>query len=182
MEAVSLALGVVGLIGAFKGCIDLFSLFSSHRSLGRDYEISDAKLHVEKAILLQWAQRVRLFNHDYDSRLDDSETNQAVARILASIQHLWGETTALREQYGLRPTQSVADLVVPRVSLINKTRMDKLTREFEAMKLKMSKRQRGVSHVAKLRWVIADKDKFQQLIQELSHFVCFEAEQPATRP
>ncbi|KAH6886827.1 prion-inhibition and propagation-domain-containing protein [Thelonectria olida] len=171
MEAAGLALGVVGLAGAFKGCIDLFSCFSSHRSLGRDYEILDAKLQVEKVLLLQWAQRVRLFEGDYDQRLDESTTNQAVARILASIQHLLSESRALQERYGLKPTRNSQTTPTTRVSMISKARMERLTREFSAMRLRMSQRQKDVPPSAKLRWIIADKDKFKELIQELSHFV-----------
>ncbi|KAI8689150.1 HeLo domain-containing protein [Fusarium keratoplasticum] len=168
MEAVGLALGVVGLAGACKSCLDLFSCFASQRSLGRDYEILDAKLQVEKALLLQWAQRVRLLEENYDQRLDDPVTSQAVSCILASIQHLLSESTALKERYGLQPTRKGQET---RLSMINNARMERLTRDFNVMKLRMRQRQENVSRSARLYWIIADKEKFNELIQELSHFV-----------
>ncbi|KAM0556074.1 hypothetical protein ACHAPJ_006062 [Fusarium lateritium] len=170
MEPVGLALGVVGLAGVFKSCIDLFSYFASHRSMGRDYEILDAKLQVEKTLLLQWAQRVRLLEKSYDRRLDDPVTEQAISCILSSIHHLLGESTALQERYGLQSTKKVA-IPDTRMAMVSKARMAKLTRDFNTMQLRMSMRQKIVSPSAKLRWIITDKDKFNDLIHELSHFV-----------
>lgn len=168
-EAAGLVVGVIGLIGTFKSCIDLFSYFSSSRSLGRDYEILDAKLHVEKALLLQWAHRVRLLESEYDQRLDDSTTLSAVTRILASIQHLLSESSSLQERYGLQQTGRAMNET--RVATISKLRIQKFTQEFDALHIRMSQKQQGVSTSAKLRWIITDKDKFDRLIQELSHFV-----------
>ena len=90
-EAAGLVLGVIGLIGSFKDCVDLFSYISAARSLGRDYEVLNTKLDVEKTLLLQWAERVRLVKPRYDERLDDHNVQTAIARILASIQLLLSE-------------------------------------------------------------------------------------------
>ncbi|KAJ4237812.1 hypothetical protein NW760_003248 [Fusarium oxysporum] len=46
------AVGVVGLIGAFKDTIDLFGLLAESRDLGRDYEILRIKLDIQKTLLL----------------------------------------------------------------------------------------------------------------------------------
>lgn len=170
MEAIGLGIGVVGLAGVFKSCVDLFSYFSSHRSLGRDYEILEAKLHVEKTLLLQWSQRVRLFEESYDRRLDDPSTEQAVSLILSGIQHLLGETSALQARYGLRSTTD-PNTSNTMTATVSETRMAKITCDFDAMKLRMGIRQKLVSPSAKLHWIIDDKDKFNRLIQELSYFI-----------
>ncbi|EXL64835.1 hypothetical protein FOPG_18920 [Fusarium oxysporum f. sp. conglutinans race 2 54008] len=54
------AVGVVGLIGAFKDTIDLFGLLAESRDLGRDYEILRIKLDIQKTLLLQWTDRYGL--------------------------------------------------------------------------------------------------------------------------
>lgn len=173
-EAVGVVLGVVALVGTFKDCIDLFSYISTSRSLGRDDELLDAKLHVEKALLLQWAHRVRLLSREYDERLDDSTTSSAVTRILASIQHLMSESSLLQERYGLRQTEAPPPKGSPmetRAATISKLRMSRLAHEFDALQIRMNQKQKETSAAAKLRWIIKDKDKFEKLVDELSHFI-----------
>ncbi|KAK4035203.1 hypothetical protein C8A01DRAFT_18092 [Parachaetomium inaequale] len=87
-EVAGLALGVVGLagiVGAFKDVVDLFSLFVDSKHLGRDYEILDTKLDIEKTMLLLWADRVGLLRPDYDRRLDLPNTQETVFRLNALV-------------------------------------------------------------------------------------------------
>ena len=68
-EVAGLALGVIGLagvVGAFKDVIDLFTLFTDSKQFGRDYEILDTKLDIERTILFHWAERVKLLQPNYD--------------------------------------------------------------------------------------------------------------------
>lgn len=82
MEAVGLAISVISLVGAFKDCIDLFSMISTAQSVEKDFTILRVKLDIEKTLLLQWATQVRLLQEDYDSRLDMPDTRRIIDRIL----------------------------------------------------------------------------------------------------
>ncbi|OTB15848.1 hypothetical protein K445DRAFT_44342, partial [Daldinia sp. EC12] len=87
-EVAGLVLGVAGLagmIGAFRDAIDLFNDFMSSREFGRDYEILETKFDIERTILLQWSEQVRLLRPDYDRRLDDDTIQCAITRILGSL-------------------------------------------------------------------------------------------------
>jgi len=107
------AAGVAALVGVFKDCVDLFSLISAAQSLGRDYELLQVKLDVEKTLFLQWSERVRLLNycelsgkvklveHIYDKQLDDRSASITVTKILQSIQALLTESKSLMQRYGL---------------------------------------------------------------------------------
>lgn len=95
-------IGIVGVIGAFKDTIDLFNNFMSLREFGRDYEMLDAKVEIEKNTLLQWAHQVRLQKPDYDRRLDDKYIQHAVIKILGCIRLLMGDEKELRTRYGLQ--------------------------------------------------------------------------------
>ncbi|KAI1308591.1 prion-inhibition and propagation-domain-containing protein [Xylaria venustula] len=173
-EAVGLVLGVVGIIGTFKSCVDLLALFSSNSSFGRDHQILDTKLHVQKALLLQWAKRVRLVHPDYDKRLDDPTTQSTISRILAGIQQLLSESTVLEKRYGLRAASSSSSLPLRLESGIDgmtSARMDRFNRHFQQLKLDITENGKAISASKKMRWVIADKDKFEKLVQELSDFV-----------
>ncbi|KAK3898854.1 hypothetical protein C8A05DRAFT_46934 [Staphylotrichum tortipilum] len=79
------AVGLAGVVGAFKDVVDLYSLFVDSKHLGKDYEILDTKLDIEKTMLLHWANRVRLLQPDYDTRLDDLNTGDTVFRGLKMV-------------------------------------------------------------------------------------------------
>lgn len=84
-EVAGLALGVVGVvgvIGAFKDAIDLFAAITAPRQFSCDYEVITTKLDIEKMMLLQWADRVRLLRGDYDRRLTDADTGMGIRRTL----------------------------------------------------------------------------------------------------
>lgn len=172
-ETAGLVLGVVALAGTFKDCVDLFTYFSAYRSLDRDYEILVAKLDVEKTLLLQWAVRVRLLRPDHDLQLDDSTTQNAVAQVLASIRQLLGESSSLQERYGLKQyrEQPTAGSAQGMATTLSRGHMERFTEEFHALQIRMQQMRTAVPISAKCRWVITDKDKFEKLVQDLSHFV-----------
>ncbi|KAI0191102.1 prion-inhibition and propagation-domain-containing protein [Astrocystis sublimbata] len=174
-EPIGLVLGLVGLIGTFQSCISLFSLFLSSRALGRAYHILDTKLHVQKALLLQWATRVRLVHDDYDKRLDDPILQSTISRILAGIKLLLSESTLLEQRYGLRTDDTSVTSRRPeiesRASSITTSRMQQFNIDFDKLKINIKKTGESISRPTRMRWVVADKEKFEKLVQELSEFV-----------
>ncbi|KAI8962922.1 prion-inhibition and propagation-domain-containing protein [Daldinia sp. FL1419] len=181
-EIAGLVLGVAGLagvIGAFRDAIDLFNDFMSSREFGRDYEILETKFDIERTILLQWSEQVRLLRSDYDKRLDDETTRCAISRILGCIKLLMGDETQLKDRYGLgiadeqRPdeeTEFVGARHTNYVAVISGHRMAKFVKEFEAMKLRSIVRDKGLTMSKRIRWVVRDKAKFEELVNELNHF------------
>ncbi|KAK3491087.1 prion-inhibition and propagation-domain-containing protein [Neurospora hispaniola] len=171
MEPVGLAIGVIGLAGVLKSCVELFGYFSTYHSYGHDYNLLDAKLHVEKAVLLQWADRVRLLHEDYDRRLDNPTIREAVSHILSSITHLLSETSSLQQRYGVEQRDGPhSQLLVSQSSAIVSSLMEKFKNDYNTMQLRIHHRKATTPASDKLRWMIVDKDKFNTLIAELSHF------------
>ncbi|KAI1284086.1 prion-inhibition and propagation-domain-containing protein [Xylaria sp. FL0933] len=157
-----------------KSCADLIS-FSSNKSFGRDHQILEVKLNVQKALLLQWAKRVRLlYPDDYDKRLDDPDTQSTVSCILVAIQQLLSETTRLEQRYGLRavsPSSTPRTLFNSCVDRLTSSRMEKFHQDFEKLKIDIAENGKAVSASNRLRWIIVDKKKSEKLAQELSDFV-----------
>jgi len=189
-EVAGLVLGAAGvavLVGVFKDCVDLFSLISAAQSLGRDYELLEVKLDVEKTLFLQWAERVRLLNYRelggervdymydklvdyiYDKRLDDRSTGIAVTKILQSVQALLSESESLTQRYGLTQAKNQSS-VNPAMS---GPRMARFLQDFDRLTLGPLKERRRTqtSHMKKVYWVVHDKDKFDALIKNLSYFI-----------
>ena len=179
MEAAGFAVGIIGLIGSFKECIDLFSYITVARSLGRDYELLSTKLDVEKTLLLQWAYRTSLLKPNYDRRLDDPNIRNTVAQLVSSIRILLSDTKVLQQRYGMRvfkpgdeACSAVYGVGASRMSTFTADfgKLDLLLQEFERLDLRI-RGHRSASCALKARWAIRDKDKFADLLRDLSYFI-----------
>ncbi len=179
-EVVGLVVGAVGLagvVGAFKDVVDLFSLFSDSRHLGRDYEILDAKLDIEKTMLLHWADRVGLLRVQYDRRLDEPNTRDTVFRVLACVRSLLSNASELKTKYGVRPStearseSATVDTPENTPLAISRLQMDRLNKEFGEMSKRMQIPRHTASLKNKFRWAIRDKQQFGILLTDLSHFI-----------
>ena len=195
MEPVSLAISVVSLVGVFKDCIDLFSMISAAKSLGTDFEILNAKLDVEKTLFLQWAQRVRLLQPDYDERLDDWRTSRAVSATLCALRSLLSRTDDLQKKYGLKldreldstasgalstlgegigsalmgtTTATVGPEITP---IISGPRMKQFSSDFDAFNQRVRATQKQSSLKKRLMWVVKSREDFTLWIQHTSDFV-----------
>ena len=167
-EAAGLVIGAVALASLFKDCLELYSCFSAAKSLGKEYQIIEAMLDIEKTIFLQWANRVRLVEDDYDQRLNNPDMATTIYQVLSSIRLLLSDSHELQEKYGLRnPTNDEAVVSTPVMSV---TRMAHFTARFQAMALEVQQRQSGTSLAKKISWVVKDKVQFEGLVTRLSHF------------
>jgi len=169
MEAAGLAIGVIGLAGAFKDIIDLFALFTASRSMVNDFALLETKLDIEKTRLLKWAESVKLLATDYDKRLDD--ITLSLTNIFACIRVLLGDASNLKEKYGLAeaPAQGLTDSSQALSARDSAPWMEKFVRDFAAFQIRA--RQEKPSVGMRLKWVIRDKEKFQGLITELEYFI-----------
>lgn len=172
MEPAGLALGVIGLAGIFKSCVELFGYVSTYRSYDHDYDLLDARLHVEKTVLLQWAVRVRLLQEDYDRRLDDPNIRGAVLVILSNITRLIEESSSLQDRYGTKEAREEASPSLqpkPQKQAIGGSLMEKFMNDYNAMQARKHQRKATASASNKLKWMMVDKDKFKALIDNISN-------------
>ena len=168
VEPAGLAVGIVALIGTFKECIEVFLYFEAARSLWRDYEMLSAKMDLEKAHLLLWAQRVNLLKPDYDKRLDDPTVWDPVLMGLKTINVLLSNGEQLQQRYGVRKIENQREVDV--FESLSRRHMSNFAKEFEQLNLRIDECQR-VSHRLKARWAIRDKTKFGDLLSNLNYFV-----------
>ncbi|KAK3353917.1 prion-inhibition and propagation-domain-containing protein [Lasiosphaeria hispida] len=102
------AVGIAGVIGAFKDVVDLALLIGDSRHLGRDFEILNTNFDIEKALLLQWSDRVGLLRSDHDKRLDHPETQEIVVRTLTCVKDLLNDTLELMETHAVTSRSNTA--------------------------------------------------------------------------
>jgi hypothetical protein len=187
-EIAGLILGTLALVGVFEDCIGLLSQIAAAKSMGQDYEILETKLDIEKTLLLQWADRLNIFNHDqYDPRLDNSQTRRIIERTLGCIRLLLQSSDELQSHYGVRLVKRNEDtqpsLPVSRrlmsqfhqqsheLTLWHDNQLHRLDQETQSNYLKSQNRRTGISSINKIKWIIKDKEKFENLIRNLSDLV-----------
>ncbi|KAK5655821.1 hypothetical protein OQA88_5359 [Cercophora sp. LCS_1] len=175
MEVAGLALGAVGVIGLvslFKDTADLFNLVADSRHLGRDFEILDTKLDIEKTLLLHWAEGVKLLDRSYDARLDDETTRMLVARALSCIASLLTNESELKERYGLSEVpERFGQPSAGAPARISHVRWDRFLVAYSRWQTESAaRRNAAIGRTKRMRWVIRDRDKFERLVQEVGHF------------
>lgn len=195
MEAVGFAISIISLASIFKDCIDLFSMISTAKSMGKDFTILSVKLDIERTLLLQWAEQVKLVHEDYDRRLDDPDTKRMIARILQSIKVLLSDGASLEHRYGMQSLKIDQQEHSP---ILSSYRLRQFRNDFKKLTLddntsvgianelhqfQGSSRQepefnndqgsgkQKATIKAKFCWAVRDKEKFSCLIQHLSELV-----------
>lgn len=179
MEVAGLAVGVIGLaglIGAFKDVVDLFYRFDFGHLEKDTSRLLYTKLDIEKAMLLQWSERVRLLQDHHDPCLSIPETKEAVVKLLACIRSLIGDANQIKSQYGVQVVRISEDAPIPlshpdHSTSICEARMEQFTAQFERLELGTEVTGTLNSLRRKFRWVIRDRQKFENLHKELAYLV-----------
>ncbi|EEU35598.1 uncharacterized protein NECHADRAFT_86865 [Fusarium vanettenii 77-13-4] len=166
------AVGVAGLIGAFKDTIDLFGLLADSRGLGRDYEILQIKFDIQKALLLQWTDRVGLLHEcDYDPCLDQAHIQEAIGQILSCIRLLLTDASALKSKYGLSQMDDEAPVSeITSIPSISAWRMRVFNSQYEEFKRRIAQRN-DKPFRTRARWAVRDKQKFEGFVRDLADFI-----------
>ncbi|PCD32307.1 hypothetical protein FGRA07_09559 [Fusarium graminearum] len=166
------AVGVAGLIGAFKDTIDLFGLLADARDLGRDYEILKIKFDIQKTLLLQWSDRVGLLRtNDYDPLLDQAHIREAIGETLSCIRLLLTDGTALRSKYGIDVVDDqVGASHLTSVSSISAWRMGVFKNQYDDFKKRMAQGNE-MPFRSRALWAVRDKTKFQVLVADLADLI-----------
>ncbi|KAF4946123.1 hypothetical protein FGADI_11401 [Fusarium gaditjirri] len=166
------AVGVAGLIGAFKDTIDLFGLLADSRDLGRDYEILRIKLDIQKTLLLQWTDRVGLLRQDdYDPCLDQAHTREGIGQTLSCIRLLLTDATTLKVKYGLDEANGQEDTTpLVSVSSISAWRMGVFKSQYDDFKRRIAQGNEKPFRRRAL-WAVRDKQKFEILIRDLADLI-----------
>ena len=104
MEAVGLTVGLLALVGVFEDCVTLLSQFGAAKSIGKDYSYLATRLDFQRTLLLQWAERLKLYdNKEYDTRLKDPYLKDLIQSGLQCIIQLLQDGHLLQDRYGVRP-------------------------------------------------------------------------------
>ncbi|KAF0642257.1 hypothetical protein FPSE5266_03987 [Fusarium pseudograminearum] len=182
MEVGGFAVGAVALASLFKDCADLYSMFTSAQNLDKDAATLQAKLEIEETVFLRWPERVGLFKQDQDQNeaiFSDAHTRRLIMLTLEQMRDLLSDGNKLRKLYGVKSitpakesnSSLASNDVHGRISARRRLQFDS---DFRGMNIKdvfKTSRISMLDNFAKqITWVIGDKQKFHQLISDLTYF------------
>ncbi|RSL57464.1 hypothetical protein CEP54_008277 [Fusarium duplospermum] len=165
---------------AFKDAIRILNRITASQDQGHDTSILATKFDIEKYFLLQWAERVKLLERNFDERLRNPDTQDSITNVLARIRGL-ADTAHMEQVYGINrrggistPTNTQND-----VPTMCSPSLDRLGFASGDSGVNSSSRNRpthtrGEASTAEdvsaeeARWVIQDNEKFGTFVAELA--------------
>lgn len=167
---------VAGIVGALKGCLDLLSDISCLESLKQEWPILQAKLDVERTLLLQWADKVKLLEEVHDTRLNDSATHHRVLQLLCDAQALLQDKPQLESSFQVlmyKQEDSSPDETYLSSSLIlSKPRMEHFNAEIARRNIPVLRLQEDATSSSTVyRRVATDPECFERFVETVGRLV-----------
>ncbi|KAF4977095.1 hypothetical protein FZEAL_6328 [Fusarium zealandicum] len=190
MEAVGTALGVVGVLGQlFDGCVKAYGFFTAAANLDTDSQRLLCKVRIEEMRLVVWGRDWGVAEGRLEAHLDSTRNPQLRSLALQILGELHSAVTdfrKLKDRYGLVDERSGSLEVKARKAKGSKSpspspspspsrqgfqddegpRANGLSKTSSAS----SERSWGKDLGLRAKWVIADKDKFTNLLKDLRDF------------
>jgi hypothetical protein len=106
MEIAGVVIGAVALVGVFEDCIELLSQIGAAKSMEKDHTLLATRLDLQRALLLQWAERMNIYDEELvDARLSEATVTSLIYRTLKCICQLLKDGKVLQERYGVRAVE-----------------------------------------------------------------------------
>lgn len=197
MEIAGTAIGVLGLAGLYRTCIEVLDALSAASRFGVNRELLQTRIEVERVRLMIWGDSVGLTEVGLDpSKSEATEDDlavidealqrmalrMAVAGLLACFVRAFEDVEVLQKRYGLVPQKheetgvvrtDAAGTTVTETALLASERPAReiLSATFRKTYATFQKRtlvaQRQSNPLRRARWAIVDEPKFRALISEL---------------
>ncbi|KAL6722043.1 hypothetical protein ACLMJK_001148 [Lecanora helva] len=183
-EAVGAAATLISIIGfsaqVFDGCVKGFVLLSAARNLGRDADVLRSMLEWEQLRLEQWAEKAGLQD---PAKADILLDWKLITTTLQHIKDITNDTQLLKKKYNLvliDRAPNLAAKVPPDLDDEAEAEEDKAsTSRFKRLFGQAAKSSSAAAKVLqskntapkKLWWAAVDKENFQNLVKDISHFV-----------
>ena len=160
MDPISFTVGIVGLTGLFSVCLDVIDKVDSYKEFGLESRSVIAQFKADKHLFTKWAKDVGIDKNkpkNYNTRLDDQETNSIVQEILSSIQEIFSKTEGTMSN--LQPVVEAGPTSFPDGIRFLNTRQ------------KSQKPEGAISKRSRIGWSLRSKAKFISQVQQFGALV-----------
>ncbi|KAI8625427.1 prion-inhibition and propagation-domain-containing protein [Xylariaceae sp. FL1651] len=163
---------IIGVAGLFSSCVDAFSYFKLAQHANKEVEVVLLKLDIEKARLLIWGDNVGIYSAGHQHpRLRDEARVELIQRILSQIESLLTDSEKLRASFGVRTLDNPFGRAVDYVSSKSLAVFGTSASRFWSRNASRLAAETHGTRLARTKWAIYEREKFQSLVNELSHFV-----------
>lgn len=172
MSALEVPAFLIGLATVFSSCVDAFSLFKLAQRADKDVEVVLLKLDIQKTRLLIWGDNVGIFSANHRSpELLDERLVGIIQRILGQVEKLLTDSEKLRASYGVRNLDTTLERTVDYISCKSLAVFRTSSTRFWTRNLKKLASSPQGTIFAKTKWAIYEKEKFQDMINNLSDLI-----------
>lgn len=175
MDPVSLTLGALPIAAKLlASSLTGYHLLRDISAIGEDAQVMICRLQIEHTRLRLWASDLRSDGADFDDQLEKRGIRTLVVLILAHLCTMFTDTERLRKVYGLLAPQGEVAVTIPPVLPTFLTlfgvRSSTVASTTEAVKKYTDHTQRSLTIVEKWKFVLRDKKKFADLLDQLQYF------------
>ena len=174
MEPVSLAGGIVGLVGTFTACVDCFEFVRIGCRLGQDYETSVLKLDIIRLRFTRWGEAVGIGQSDENIAVPGLEHHLAapkkdfelIQRTLGQILALFQKSAEASKRFTMKDARGT-NAISQELCLENVQFRDL----HERMRNVAIHRQKRSTMSQKISWALHRKRDIGDLIEDLTELV-----------
>ncbi|RSL43884.1 hypothetical protein CEP54_014906 [Fusarium duplospermum] len=165
------------IAGAFKAYLDVISNISATKALGHEWNVLQAKLDIERALLLQWTEKVKLLEDGYDKCLDNLSIHEQIFRLFRNALVVFMDKPQIRFKYQLmchEQDESLPDSTyLPSSPVLSGPRLEHFNNEFLRLRLRALVIPDGLSSStnAPYRRVATCASGFDRLVQGVRELV-----------
>ncbi|KAK3362346.1 prion-inhibition and propagation-domain-containing protein [Lasiosphaeria hispida] len=168
-EVAGLALGVLGVAGLFKACIENFDIVVNAREFSEEFDLLCTELSLLRVRLVLWGETLGIVpcpegaQVPYNKAIDRPDIRPAIEKSLSHLRLLLSKADVVTDRYELKE-ESAALQQSSKGLMIFRER-------FEAFKLSIRKNQKQKSAWKVTRWAIHDLDRFKSLVEKIKSLV-----------
>ncbi|KAL6361276.1 hypothetical protein LRP88_04743 [Fusarium phalaenopsidis] len=167
--------GNAGIAGALKACLDILSDVSCLKALENDWPLLQAKLDIERTLLLQWVDMVKLLEEDYDNCLDELDTHHQIFELLHNTQTMLMDKAQLQSCFTIMTYEQEDSLpdatYLNSYFILSKSRMEDFNSKFTCRKLRVLRIPDNLPSTTRLLRVASDPVGFEKFLEHVRQLV-----------
>ena len=172
-EVFGLVAGGVTIAGLAKLCLEVFDVIQVSRKQGFDCKKLSLRLNIERARLYIWAEQMGLTRIEAANgagRLHESPFQPLVEEALSLIIKLFRDGNRLQSVYGCEVYHEHLDRKRP-LEIGTVDASERFAERFSGFRIGQSVPKTRASCESRMRWIIDDRKKFSDLVQEVRDMV-----------
>ncbi|UPK91953.1 hypothetical protein LCI18_002888 [Fusarium solani-melongenae] len=168
--------GNASIAGTLKAIVDMLSDVSCLLALREDWPLLQAKLDIERTLLLQWVTLVKLFDDDdYHPCLDELDTHQKIFDLLHDTQTMLMEKDQLENRFGIMTYEQLDSLpdatYLNSYLILSKSRLEQFNIDFARRNLRVRHLPTDIPSTTRILRIVTCPVLFESFIRHLRKVV-----------